>query len=299
MLHGDTILRGQSACDILTGKPKMRLDPTTGELEEWVWSRNYGCNTPAASEHLLTFRSGAAGFFDLCHDGGTGNFGGFRSSCTNNLVVADGILAAPDYTRTCTCSYQNQCSIALLPTPDAEEWTFYGKNKLEKVVQRVGINFGAPGDRRAPDGTFWLEFPSTGGASPAVPVLVTGSKVEYFRRHQSSVTGELPWVAASGVRGVESVTIKLLPTASESREYTVRLHFAEPEELLPGERVFDVTVQGQRLLDDFDIVNEAGRPHKAVVKEFRGVRVTDELRLSFRPTGKRPAILCGGEVVAE
>jgi len=92
--------------------------------------------------------------------GGTGNFGGFRSSCTNNLVVADGILAAPDYTRTCTCSYQNQCSIALVPTADAEEWTFYGKNKLEKVIQRVGVNLGAPGDRRAPDGTLWLEFPS-------------------------------------------------------------------------------------------------------------------------------------------
>ena len=53
------------------------------------------------------------------------------------------------------------------------------------------------------------------------------------------------------------------------------------------------------MLDDFDIVKEAGRPHKAVVKEFRGVRVNDELRLSFHANGKRPAILCGLEVVAE
>ena len=299
MLHGDTILRGQGACDLLTGKPKMRRDPITGVLEEWVWSRNYGCNTPAASEHLMTFRSGAAGFYDLCHDGGTGNLGGFRSSCTNNLVVADGVLAAPDYTRTCTCSYQNQCSIALVPMPDAEEWTFYGKNTLEKVVQKVGINFGAPGDRRSPTGTLWLEFPSTGGASPAVPVLVTGSKVEYFRRHQSSVTGELPWVASSGVRGLESVSIKLLPAEMDDRNYTVRLHFAEPEDLKPGDRVFDVMVQGRRALDAFDIVKEAGGPHRAVVKEVRGVRVNDELRLSFHATGKRPAILCGVEVVGE
>jgi hypothetical protein len=277
----------------------MRRDPITGELEEWAWARNYGCNTPAASEHLLTFRSGAAGFFDLCHDGGTGNLGGFRSSCTNNLIVADGVLAAPDYTRTCTCSYQNQCSIALVPTADAEEWTFYGKTKLEKVVQRVGINFGAPGDRRSPTGTLWLEFPSVGGASPAVPVVVTGSKVEYFRRHQSSVTGELPWVASSGVRGVEAVSIKLLPAEMEDRDYTVRLHFAEPDDLKPGDRVFDVTVQGRRVLDDFDIVRETGGPRKAVVKEVHGVRVNDELRLSFRPTGTRPAILCGVEVVAE
>jgi len=299
MLHGDTILRGQGGCDLQTGKPKMRRDPITGQEEEWVWSRNYGCNTPSASEHLLTFRSGAAGFFDLCQDGGTGNFGGFRSSCTNNLIVANGILAAPDYTRTCTCSYQNQCSLAMVPMSEAEEWTFYGKSGLRKMVKRVGINFGAPGDRRAPDGTLWLEFPSVGGASPVVPVLVTGSHVEYFRRHQSSANGELPWVSASGVQGVEGVAITLLPEETADRYYTLRLHFAEPEDLKPGERVFDINVQGRRVLDDLDIVKEAGRPRTAVVKEFRGVRVNDELRISFQPSTKPPAVLCGIEVVEE
>jgi hypothetical protein len=170
---------------------------------------------------------------------------------------------------------------------------------LERVVKRVGINFGAPGDRRAADGALWLEYPSVGGASPAVPVLVTGPRVEYFRKHQSSVTGDLPWVAASGVRGVEGVAIKLLPEEVPDRYYTVRLHFAEPDEVKGGERVFDVIVQGRRVLDHFDIVKAAGGPHKAVVKEIRGVRVNDELRLSFRPSGKRPAVLCGIEVVEE
>src|SRR2546427_4621223 len=50
----------------------------------------------------------------------TGNLGGFRSSCTNNLVVAGGLLTAPDYTRTCTCSYQNQTSLALVPMRSEE-----------------------------------------------------------------------------------------------------------------------------------------------------------------------------------
>jgi outer membrane protein assembly factor BamB len=299
MLHGDTILRGQGACDLLTGKPRMRRDPITGELEEWVWSRNYGCNTPAASEHLLTFRSGAAGFFDLCHDGGTGNFGGFRSSCTNNLIVAEGILAAPDYTRTCTCSYQNQCSLALAPMPDAEEWTFYGKTGTKRIVQRVGINFGAPGDRKAPDGTLWLEYPSVGGASPAVPLHVAGTKLEYFRHHQSTISGELPWAAASGVVGVESVAISLLPQELPDRYYTVRLHFAEPDDLKAGDRVFDVRLQGRRVLDQFDIVKEAGGPRKVLVKEFRHVLVDDELRLTFHAESKRGALVCGVEVVRE
>ena len=114
MIHGDTILMAGNGCDLRTGKRTMRKDPLTGEAVEWTWTRGYGCNTPLASEYLLTFRSGAAGYYDLCNDGGTGNLGGFRSSCTNNLIVAGGVLCAPDYTRTCTCSYQIQSSVALV-----------------------------------------------------------------------------------------------------------------------------------------------------------------------------------------
>ena len=247
----------------------------------------------------MTFRSGAAGFFDLCHDGGTGNFGGFRSSCTNNLVVAGGVLAAPDYTRTCTCSYQNQTSIALVPTPDAEKWTFYGKSKLEKVVQQrrhqprrprrppgrgrhvvAGVPehgrgvAGRPGDRQRVEGR----------VLPPPPV----------ERDRRAAVGGVVGRPRGRVGGDQA-----LAGRAPDRDYTVRLYFAEPEDLKPGDRVFGVTVQGRRMLDDFDIVKEAGRPHKGIVKEFRGVRVNDELRLSFHPTGKRPAVLCGVEVVAE
>ena len=299
MLHGDTILRGQGACDLITGKPKMRRDPITDDLEEWVWSRNYGCNTPMASEHLMTFRSGAAGFYDLCHDGGTGNFGGFRSSCTNNLVVAGGVLCAPDYTRTCTCSYQNQTSICMVPMDDAEEWTFYGKSDVKKTVRRLGINFGAPGDRKASDGTLWLEYPSVGGASPAVPVHISGRKLEYYRRHQSAVSGEMPWVGCSGVKNIESLAVRLLPNDSTARHYTVRLIFAELDEVKPGERHFDVTVQGARALDDFDIVKAAGGRNKVIFREIRNVRVEDELRLNFHAGTKLGATLCGIEILQE
>jgi hypothetical protein len=183
--------------------------------------------------------------------------------------------------------------------PDAEEWTFYGKGGIKKSVQRVGINLGAPGDRKAPDGTLWLEYPGVGGASPAVPVIVTGTRVKYFRHHQTTVRGDLPWVVCSGVEGAESVAIKLLQPETPDRNYVVRLHFAEPEDVRQGDRVFDVTLQGRRVLDDFDIVKEAGAVRRQVVKEFRGIQVDDELRISLRASSKRPALLCGVEVVRE
>lgn len=302
MIHGDHVLRDQAASHILTGEPKLREHPLTGMPTPWEWVRNYGCNTPMAAEHLLTFRSGAAGYFDLCGDSGTGNFGGFRSSCTNNLVVAGGVLTAPDYTRTCTCLYQNQSSLGLVHDPDAEMWTTFGVSSVKGTIQRVGVNFGAPGDRKDEAGTLWLEFPSVAGKSPAVPVKVAPAKVELFRRHESAVEGNgLKWVAASGVKGVETVTVGL--SAGEAgRTYTVRLHFLEPDRLKAGQRVFDVALQGREVLKAFDVAREAGGPNRSVVKEFRGVGVTDELIVTFRPSANaevRSAVLCGVEVRAE
>jgi outer membrane protein assembly factor BamB len=301
MIRGDTILKDLSACDLRTGEPVLRTDPLTGEKVEWKWARTYGCNTPSASEHLLTFRSGAAGYYDLCHDGGTGNLGGFRSGCTNNLIVADGLLTAADYTRTCTCSYQNQTSIALVPVPDGEQWTYFGAREVKGTVRRVGINLGAPGNRKADDGTLWLEYPNAGGPSPRVPVSLTPANLDWFRRHESQVNGAgHPWVVSSGARGLRSLTVTLAPDA-KPRTYTVRLTFVEPDRLTPGQRVFDVNVQGQTLLHDFDISREAGGQWRGVVKEFKGVKVGKDLTVTLTPTGdgKNGPVLCGVEAVEE
>ena len=170
LLYPDTIVTQGTAYDLLTGAVKNRQHPLTGEQLPWRFARNYGCNTAIGCMNLLTFRSAAAGYFDLANDGGTGNWGGFRSGCTSSLVAADGVLNAPDYTRTCTCSYQNQCSLARVPMPDVEMWTFNSIPSSGKRVLRLGINFGAPGDRKADDGTLWLDFPSVGGPSPRCPV---------------------------------------------------------------------------------------------------------------------------------
>jgi outer membrane protein assembly factor BamB len=303
MIHGDLVLKDRSACDLLTGAPTQRRDPLTGKSLEWTWMRNYGCNTPMASEHLLTFRSGAAGYFDLSTDGGTGNFGGFRSGCTNNLIVAGGLLVAPDYTRTCTCNYQNQTSLALVHMPDAEIWTFFGSREVDGPLVRLGINFGAPGNRKADDGTLWLEYPRVGGPSPMVPVKVTPDEPVWFRRHASQVSGNgWPWVTASGGKGIEKVSVTLDDKAKETRTYTVRLYFAEPELLKPGERVFGVAVQGRQVLKDFDIVKEAGGPNRGVVKEFCDIEVTGDLTVEFAglPSAReRSAVICGIEVLAQ
>ena len=68
--------------------------------------------------------------------------------------------------------------------------------------------------------------------------------------------------------------------------------------LKPGDRVFSVSLQGDEVLRDFDIVREAGGPRRAVVKEFKGIEVDGDLMIDFTATvGK--TLLCGIEIVAD
>ena len=303
MIHGDMVLRDGGGCDLRTGAPTMRADPLTGAPIEWAWSRNYGCNTPAASENLLTFRSGAAGYYDLANDGGTGNLGGFRSSCTNNLIVADGVLNAPDYTRGCTCSYQEQASLAMAPMPEAEMWTFFPARDVKGVIRRVGINLGAPGCRKDENGTLWLEYPPVGGPAPKVKVTTSPANPDWFRRHSSQVHSDgPPWIGASGAKGLRSLSITLSRDPVPERPYTVRLTFMEPDHLNEGQRVFDVALQGRPVLKEFDVEEEAGGPNRVVVRECRGVRAGRELTVTLTPAGPDTTsapLLCAVEITAE
>lgn len=325
MLRGDTIITQDAAYDLLSGEPRTRRHPLTGEEIPWKFTRNYGCGTAIAGQHLLTFRSAAAGYYDLERDGGTGNFGGFRSGCTSNLIPAGGVLTAPDYTRTCTCSYQNQCSLALVHTPEVETWTFHHLKRSDEPIRRVGINLGAPGDRVADDGTLWLDYPRVGGPSPHVPVVVEPDEPQWFAHHSSRVQGDgLKWVAASGARGLRAATITLAGRLTKWRRehptllsrwlgragspkspphcYTVRLHFIEPGAARPGDRVFAVSLQGETVLEALDIAAEAGGAWRPLVREFRSIEVSDELRIELTPAAGASlpeTVLCGVELVAE
>ena len=316
MLHGERIITQEAGYDLLTGERLMREHPLTGEPVEWGYSRNYGCNTVIAARNLLTFRSAAAGYFNLANDGGTGNFGGFKSGCTSNLIVANGVLNAPEYTRTCTCSYQNQTSLAFVHMPEVETWTFNPIKAGNRPIRTLGINFAAPGDRKAGNGTLWLDYPSVGGPSPAVKMTIAPKKPKWFRSHSSRIRkGVLKWVEASGAKGITSINIKLaagrgkpesgasgpdpLPDCKKGR-YTVRLHFAEPDTMSEGQRIFDIAIQGDTVLKDFDIVKEAGAPGIGIVREFAGVQASEGLEISLDSKVEGvETVICGIELFAE
>jgi Malectin domain len=55
---------------------------------------------------------------------------------------------------------------------------------------------------------------------------------------------------------------------SAGKSYTVRLHFAEEYWTTAGSRIFNVTINGQQVLTNFDILATAGAEYKAVVEQF-------------------------------
>jgi len=296
LIFDDKIITQGAAVSLLSGDVVNRINPLTGLTQPWGYTRNYGCNSAVASRHLMTFRSAAAGFFDLARDGGTGNLGGFRSSCSSNLICADGVLNAPDYTRTCRCAYQNQTSLALIHDPRVEMWTFNKLNVRNSPLKQLGLNLGAPGDRRDDHGTLWLEYPVVGGPSPKINVAVTPAEPDWFNGHaervQSGSENGPAWVGASGARNIRSLDVQL----PGQHTYRVRLHFAEPDTIQPGDRIFSIHVAGQLIRPKLDLAASAGIA-KTVVIDIPRVTVNRTLKIQLTPAkDSLPPVLSGVEL---
>ncbi|MFQ5809770.1 MAG: PQQ-binding-like beta-propeller repeat protein, partial [Armatimonadota bacterium] len=190
-----------------------QFDLRTGEARAYrVYASTKGCGGAIAGKNLITFRSSTAAYVDLLNPGGATNFGGVRAGCTESLIPADGVLNAPNLAHGCSCNYPIYTSLALVHMPDAEMW---GLSRWPEEGP-VGVNFGAPGSRRADDRTLWLEFPSTDYQTER-PVTIAPENAARFHVHSSRLEGAgLKWVAASGCRGLTSATITLpsAPTAA-------------------------------------------------------------------------------------
>ncbi|HLU47956.1 MAG TPA: malectin domain-containing carbohydrate-binding protein, partial [Planctomycetota bacterium] len=172
---------------------------------------------------------------------------------------------------------------------------------LNGAVERVGINFGAPGDRRAPNGTLWLDWPAIGGPSPAIDLRTEPEKLSTYYRHSVRTRGGAgwPWVLGSGARGVERIELAGLRRA----KYRVRLFFAEPDAIEAGARVFDIRVNAEEVASAIDLAAESrvnAVPHTTrpgIVREH--VTSGETERLTIELVARRgETIISGIEVIA-
>ncbi|MBA4387131.1 MAG: hypothetical protein C0404_04060, partial [Verrucomicrobia bacterium] len=112
--------------------------------------------------------------------------------------------------------------------------------------------------------------------------------------------GARPVWGASGLRtysgGVEASSYfaplsfdQAYGALKDTRGYLVKLHFAETEGAVAGQRVFDVKLQGQTVLSNFDIFTAAGGANMGIVKAF-SVAARDQLKVELVPVTGRPVI---------
>lgn len=312
LIVGGRIIAEPWAHDLKTGAAIARAHPVTGAEAIWQMARpGHHCGNIAAAPQALFFRSGVTAYYDLAGDYGTAHFGAQRPGCWINCIPANGLVLMPEASSGCICAFPLHCTTVLKPRKANRLWGEFSAPGAMLPVQRLAINFAAPGDRRDGQGRLWLAYPRPRSyekdydqrlvADLRMDLDDAAGGIKYVRGNpdfHKTRRAETPWVYAYALANVKRCTIPLRTKADGRGQYTVRLHFAEPTHSKPGERVFNVALQDRQVLEAFDIVKAAGGANTAVVKEFKGVRITDKLVVTLRAVKGR-SLLCGIEAVAE
>jgi hypothetical protein len=277
-----------------------RVNLLTGLTESRVFPKSYGCDGGVDYGLIYSMRSGTPAFYDKRSESGTINISGPRSGCTNSIIPANGVLNLPFFYEGCTCAYPLPVSLALVGMPETfEQWASWGlvePGSLTGKIHRIGLNFGAPGDRVTDDGTLWLDLPNVGGPSPDIAVTTEPplTEVKPFYRHSLFLKAGgkgWPWVAGSGVEGVNVVTV----SGMKAGTYRVKISVAVPDEMLglhPGSLKIQAGDQTASL------EQKAISSGVAQWVELEGVKTAPDgsLRIEFSSENGNP-ILNGIEVI--
>lgn len=310
---GDTLYLPK-AYDVRTGDERLlREDPVTGDMGEFKLPGKNFCGTIAAGQNLVTYRSASVGFAEVGRDSGSYWLPEVRPSCWISVLPVGGIVLSPEGYSTCICPYNYKTSVALMPVDRNEEWSIYldagrkeiraaAKRRKEKgepavstsdIVKTLRVNFNAPGDRMDSDGDLWMAYPrplkgSKRYHTKSLPITIEGQDNRFLYNadyHPMEGTSK-PWLYTSGAEG----PIKLAITLSdrEKHTYSVKLMFAETEPVDVGGRVFDVRIQGKRVLSRFDIVREAGGVDIACTRHIDKVAAMGVMTVELVPVNGKP-----------
>ncbi len=117
-------------------------------------------------------------------------------------------------------------------------------------VSTVAINAGGPGT-----GSFWADQYYTAGATYGTDATID----------MSQVTDNAPPTAVFNTERYGEMTYTIPDRAGPQ---TVTLFFVESYVTGPGERLFDVTINGEAALSNFDIFDTAGGENRAIARTF-------------------------------
>jgi hypothetical protein len=133
-----------------------------------------------------------------------------------------------------------------------------------------------------------IDAGSAGGAAPFTPdadfntgnAFASSAAIDL-----STAANAAPAAVYQSCRWAPSFSYTI-PGLTAGARYTVRLHFAELTWTAPGQRVFNVAINGTNVLSGFDIFAAAGARDKAIVEQFTAVANTaGQIVVSFTQAG--------------
>ncbi len=312
IIVGDYIYAEPYAWRLDNGEPKQVENPLTGEMQDFDLHRGYiGCSHLLASGAALFGNKDGIGYCNLDSREGFSSFRDLALGCGIVATPAGGVFVAPEGRSGCTCASPIHTSLALYPRRQARSWGRSSVGGLHEVittpVKHAFVNLGAPGFREDAEKRLWLPYPAKGGAGLVGKWLPTyrhdASMFYSFPEELSPVSDTpRPWLFTSGYQHTKELRFRFIDKGQPEAHYTVKLYFAEPDDRVEEQRVFSVSLQGEVVLKDFDIVKQAGGARRAITKTFKNVKVTGDLIIGFQSsqtTKGRSPVLCAFEAVRE
>lgn len=313
LIVGATIYAEPHGWDLKTGKQLKVKNPLSGREQAFDFHRGYiGCSHLIASGAALFGNKEGLGCINL--DGGPrfSSFSNMSFSCSLGAVPANGVMVVPEGRSGCTCATPVYTSIALYPKAEPAAWDRFLTSGFSDIrnfpVLKASVNYGAPGLRRDRDGSLWINKCDRRGTSGVVGRWMpdyTGNKSQFYHVNQRliAITGtERPWLFASGFEGAGKLRLKLIDKEQPPAKYKVTLFFCEIKDVKAGDRVFDVKLQGKKVLPEFDVVKASGSVRTALIRTFDNVAVNENLEIELSPAGDakvKKGILCAVQVTRQ
>jgi len=297
VITDNTIYAEPWAFDLATGKRQRREHPITGAKGDFTWVRHdKQCGGYSGSTHFLFGRNKGFGYHDVLRDHGMYQTWHHRQACDPDTSSGGGMMLKPPFNIGCGCPWSLPYTIAMtnVSSEPAIPFRFF-QSGSSLPVKELRINFGASGDRRDKAGNLWfnpvrdghpsklhltlapmMTFHPTGEQSP-------GSSTRYGRRSASDIETEstsAPFLFDSYAYGLKKFIVPVTVPGERTGIYTVRLGFSALPDDQPGQRVFDVRINGKTVQKDLDIVKQTGRANRALWKEFT-VALDENLELDL------------------
>jgi hypothetical protein len=207
------------------------------------------------------------------------NFDIYKAAGGSNIAIAKTIAGKADATGKITIAFAATVNNASLAAIEVSSSTV---STPAPIVQGVPVNVGGTAS-----GGWLADTDYVGGwVAPATSAAVNTS-------HDSNPAPQ----AVYQTQRVGTFSY-VVPKLSPNSKYTVRLLFVESYFTSPGQRLFNVTVNGAQVLSNFDIYQAASGSNRAIVESFGTMAdASGSITAQFSPTVNNAA-LAGLEIVA-